>query len=121
MNSIACSSENRIGGVKTTFSSLPAARMLVSFFPLSGVHDQIVVAIVEPDDHSFVHLFAGTDAQPAAFLQTEQRVSQRRTLAVRNQDSVRTLAQLAFAPPVRSDRRRDAAVPCRGSWCRNSV
>src|SRR5690606_4953480 len=36
MNSRACSSEKRIGGVRMMFSSEPAARMLVSCFARSG-------------------------------------------------------------------------------------
>src|SRR3990172_8035885 len=37
MNSRACSSDIRIGGVSRMFSSLPAARMLVSCFPFRGL------------------------------------------------------------------------------------
>ncbi len=36
MNSTAYSSVSRIGGVRFTASSLPAARMFVSFLPLIG-------------------------------------------------------------------------------------
>src|SRR5690606_28821734 len=40
MNSSACSREKRIGGVSTIFSSLPAARMLVSCLPFEGLTDR---------------------------------------------------------------------------------
>ncbi len=36
MNSTADSSVSWMGGVRTTFSSLPAARTLVSFLPFTG-------------------------------------------------------------------------------------
>jgi hypothetical protein len=77
MNSTAYSSVRMIGGVILIASSLPETRKLVSCLPLDRVHDEVVVAAVDADDHAFVQRVAGLDEHAAAVVELAQRVGDR--------------------------------------------
>src|SRR2546430_10856824 len=65
-------------------------------FGLDRFHPQIVVAAVYPDDHALVELLAGSDEQPAALLQVEQRVGDRLAVLVAHQHAVVAGGNLAL-------------------------
>jgi uncharacterized peroxidase-related enzyme len=84
----AFSSVMRIGGVRRTASSLPAARMLVSFLPLSTLTSRSLSRGVLADDHALIDLHAGLDHHRAAILQVPQREGHRLALVVGDQHAV---------------------------------
>ncbi len=55
---------------------------------LERVHDQVVLARVQPNDHALVNLFAGTDEQLASVLQVEQGEAQRLAGGIGDQHAV---------------------------------
>src|SRR6185312_54586 len=63
---------------------------------LDRVHDQVVVAAVDADDHSLVELLARADEHAPALLQIEQRVGHRLTLLVAHQHAVVTVGNVAL-------------------------
>ena len=96
MNSSACSSENLIGGIRPSSSSLPDARKLVSCLPRRALTVRSLSLRVDADDLAFVDLLARLDEQAAAFLHRDLRVGRRRAGAVGDQHAVLALADLAF-------------------------
>ena len=56
------------------------------------IHDQVIAARVDADDHAFVDLFTVADHELAALLQVEQRIAQRFALAVGDHHAVVALA-----------------------------
>src|SRR6185437_3889250 len=63
---------------------------------LDRVHDQVVVAAVDADDHSFVELLPGADEHAPALLQIEQRVGHCLALLVADQHAVVTVGNVAL-------------------------
>ncbi len=95
MNSRACSSESRSGGVRRMASSAEAERMLVCFFSLVGLTSISSSRAFSPDHHALVDLGARPDQQDAPLLEAHQGVAGGHAPSVGHHGAVALGLQLA--------------------------